>query len=320
MKWSLGRIKINKMKIAILGGTSHIAKGLILKFVQKQGDELSLFVRSEERMKIFLDEIDGNKNIRIKQFSELNNDKYDVLINCVGLNLFGDAASEAKHVFALTERYDNLIINYLINNPSSLYINFSSGAVFGTEFNQPVEAASQAKWDVNNIKETDYYGIAKLNAEAKHRALRDHNIVDLRVFGYFSRFIDLCARYLVCQILTCVKEKRVFVTDNTNIERDYIAPDDLFQLVEKCVEKKGINVVYDAYSLKPVSKFEIIDYFVENYGMKYKIDETIDFSSVTGKKSCYYSINNKAKELGYVPLYTSLECIMREAQAIKDII
>jgi nucleoside-diphosphate-sugar epimerase len=308
------------MKIAILGGTSHIAKGLILNFIQKQGYELFLFVRSQERMGEFMDEIGCDKNIQIKQFSELNVERYDVLINCVGISVSRDAESNIRHIFDLTEKYDNIIIDYLIKNPSSLYISFSSGAIFGTEFNQPVDASSQAKWDINNIKETDYYGIAKLNSEAKHRSLRNHNIVDLRVFGYFSRFIDLHSRYLISHILTCVKEKSVFITDNTNIVRDYIAPDDLFQLVEKCVENKKLNDVYDAYSLKPVSKFEIIDHFIKNYGMKHEVKENIDLSSAMGKKINYYSTNNKARDIGYIPRYTSLECIIRETQAMKALI
>ena len=59
------------------------------------------------------------------------------------------------------------------------------------DFSVPVDESTYSKWGINHISEADYYGIAKLNSEVKLRALKDLNIVDLRVFGYFSRFIDL---------------------------------------------------------------------------------------------------------------------------------
>lgn len=307
-------------KIAILGGTSHIAKGLILNFIKKEEIELSLFVRSKEKSIKFMEEIDGNRNIQIKfhikDFSDLSDEKYDVLINCVGISGAEDMEEKINTIFKLTEDFDALILNYLTRQPAALCINFSSGAVFGTEFDQPVDEMSQARWNVNNITENHYYGIAKLNSEAKHRFLQEMKIVDIRVFGYFSRFIDLKSKYLMSQILACIKEKKVFITDDTNIIRDYLNPDDLFQLVEKCIERGGTNAVYDAYSLKPVAKIEILDYFSEKYGMKFDMKKQADFSSITGNKNNYYSNNKKAQELGYVPRYTSLEGIMRETAKI----
>uniref|UniRef100_A0A7V3N567 NAD(P)-dependent oxidoreductase n=1 Tax=candidate division CPR3 bacterium TaxID=2268181 RepID=A0A7V3N567_UNCC3 len=305
-----------RIKIAILGGTSHIAKGLIFNFSQKKGYELSLFVRSFDRMRKFLDEISCTGKVQIKQFSDLSDDNYDVLINCIGISSAEDIANNIQTVFELTEHFDNLILDYLKKHPSSLYINFSSGAVFGTEFDRPVDETSTAKWEINNITEAAYYGIAKLNAEAKHRSFKDFNIVDLRIFGYFSRFIDLRSKYILTEILNCLKNKKEFVTDSKNIIRDYLHPKDLFSLVEKCMEVGRINDVYDTFSLKPVTKFEVLDYFFKEYGLKYAIKEDAKVSSLTGVKSAYYSNNRKAQSIGYNPQYTSMDCIAQESKII----
>ena len=304
------------MKIAILGGTSHIAKSLIDNYLRQGKDELSLFVRSRERMEKFLTEIGRSGKAAAKSFDELDGDKYDLLINCVGIRLSGDVENHISSIFELTEKYDDLAINYLIDHPAALYLNFSSGAVFGSAFDRPVDESSQARWDANNIKETDYYGIAKLHSEAKHRSLKALNIIDIRNFGYFSRFIDLELKYFMSELISCVKNKQEFITDKQNMVRDYIHPDDLFLLVNKCVEKGKLNDVFDAYSLKPAAKFEIIEYFVGRYGLRYKVKENVNISSITGQKNQYYSTSKKAQKIGYRPHYTTMEAIAQEAELI----
>ena len=45
-----------KNRIAILGATSHIAKGLILNFIKSKENELFLFARIPKKVKKFLQE------------------------------------------------------------------------------------------------------------------------------------------------------------------------------------------------------------------------------------------------------------------------
>ena len=304
------------MRIAILGATSHIAKGLFYNFKQKGNCELFLFARSIDRLREFLKSIECGENFHLKGFDELNKERYDVIINCIGISTASDFKERVSSYFRLTEQFDNLVLDYLNEHPDTLYINFSSGAAYGTDFSVPADESTFSKWNINHISEADYYGIAKLNSEAKHRALKGLNIVDLRVFGYFSRFIDLQSRFLLTEIISCTKEGKEFITGPDNIFRDYVHPKDLFELLDKCIERHRLNDVFDVYSLKPVSKFEILEYFQKEYGLEYIINIGFASSSATGSKDNYYSINKRAREIRYIPQFTSLDSIVQETVAM----
>ncbi len=304
------------LKIAILGATSHIAKGLIYNFNRQGLDKLFLFARSKDNLQDFLANIECEKNFLLKDFDELNQERFDVIINCIGISSASDFKERVSSYFRLTEQFDNLVLDYLANYPDTLYINFSSGAVYGTDFSAPVDNSTYSRWDVNHIAEADFYGIAKLNSEVKHRALNNLNIVDFRIFGYFSRFIDLKSCFLLTEIISCVKEGKEFITTSDNIIRDYIHPKDLMSLIKLCIEKFFINDVFDVYSLKSVAKFEILDYFVAQYGLKCTIKDSMQISAVTGRKDNYYSNNRKAKNIDYNPQFTSMDTIIQESLAI----
>ena len=304
------------MRIAILGATSHIAKGLIYYFNKKGNNELFLFARSIDRLREFLKSIEGGENIHLKGFDELNKERYDIIINCIGISSATDFKERVSSYFRLTEQFDNLVLDYINDHSDTLYINFSSGAAYGTDFSVPVDESTYSKWDINHISEADYYGIAKLNSEVKHRALKDLNIVDLRVFGYFSRFIDLKSRFLLTEIISCTKENKELITGPDNIVRDYVHPKDLFELLDKCIERYRLNDVFDVYSLKPVLKFEILEYFQKEYGLEYIINNGFISSSATGSKENYYSISKRAGKISYSPQFTSLDSIVQETAAM----
>jgi len=304
-------------KIAILGATSQIAKGLIFNYARRSDCRLYLFARSTERIAEFIKAIDPKCTVSIHEFNEFSRDKYDVVINCVGVRKTADFADRIVSVFRLTEDYDNLVIQHLEQQPEALYINFSSGAVFGTDFRVPVDEDSRATWEVNKVESSEFYGIAKLNSEIKHRSLKGFNIVDLRIFGYFSRFIDPAAKYLLTEIIDCLKSGQELQTDQNNIVRDYLHHQDLFTLVNKCIERTAVNDVFDAYSRKPVAKLELLNYFQKSYGLKYSIRADLDLVSPTGRKDNYYSLSRKAgRVLGYEPAYGSLDCLAQEVKYI----
>ena len=43
------------------------------------------------------------------------------------------------------------------------------------------------------------YALSKINSEIKHRKLKHLNIIDLRLFSFFSRFMNLKSKFL-CQM------------------------------------------------------------------------------------------------------------------------
>jgi nucleoside-diphosphate-sugar epimerase len=301
------------MKIAILGATSHIAKNLVYYFRSDLRYELFLFARNQGAVHEFLKATEGELSPSVAGFDFFPGGNYDAVINCVGIADPQRQKNAGVELFRLTERFDDLILDYLAGHEKTVYINFSSGAVYGTAFDSGVESNAVASIAVNGITPADYYRIAKLNAEAKHRAMADRNIIDLRVFGFFSRFIDLKSGFLLAEMICCVIERRPFHTNTVDIVRDYVAPRDLFSLVKLCVASTGINQPIDVFSAGPVRKSELIALFSSDFGLETRIDEEARVSP-TGAKLVYYSANHVATSLlNYLPALASRDVIHAEA-------
>lgn len=75
-----------------------------------------------------------------------------------------------------------------------------------------------------------------------------------------DRFIDLKEKFLLSEIVTCLKNEQVFVTGPGNISRDYVRPKDLIWLIIKYMEQQHLNEVFDVFSATPVSKFNLSGY------------------------------------------------------------
>ncbi|MCM8796935.1 MAG: NAD-dependent epimerase/dehydratase family protein [Candidatus Omnitrophica bacterium] len=310
---------MKKSKIAIFGSASHIAKGLINNFLKSKKFNLHLYTRSPEKVSRFLDAI-GKRfhkdSVIHKGYRDFLKCSYDVIINCVGVGTMNKPGDAYSDYFTVTEKYDNLIIKYLLKNIDTLYISFSSGAVYGSNFSAPMEENTVNSIRINHIIPKDYYAIARLNAEAKHRAFNKLRIVDLRIFSYFSRFIDLTDRYFITELINCILNKKVLTTDSANIIRDYVHPEDLYSIVKKCIYIGKINMAFDVISAKPVEKREILDYFSSVYGLKYKIVRSLIHFSPTGTKYIYCSNYNNASCIGYKPLFSSIDTIKEESKYI----
>ena len=311
---------MKKPTVAILGSTAHIAKGLINNFLQSGKFSLHLHTRSPDKLRRFLGAIGESPErdcVIHEGYSDFMESSYDVVINCVGVRTLNKMRGDYTLYFTVTEKYDNLVIGYLRNNcPDALYISFSSGAVYGRECSAPVEENTINSVRVNHIAKEDYYAIARLNAEAKHRAFNGLRIVDLRIFSYFSRFIDLTDGYFITEVLDCILNRKVFVTDNVNIVRDYVHPEDLFSIIRKCIDAGKINEAFDVTSAKPVEKREILDYFSLEYGLKYEVNQSLSHVSATGSKNVYCSNYHNATSIGYEPAFSSMDAIRQESKYI----
>lgn len=306
------------MRIAILGATSHIAKNLIVYFGKEA--ELLLFARSPVQVFDFL-KAECLKTVKFRVF-ELREFPHasmnlDAVINCVGFGTPHKLREAGAEIFFVTEFYDNIVLEYLRKNPESIYINFSSGAVFGTDLSNPISEDSEFRIRMDSVSVSDAYRISKLNSEAKHRALAQYNIIDLRVFSFFSRFIDLSSPFLLTEMVRSIRDKIAFKTTKDDIVRDFVSPEDLTNLVSLCIEKKGINGGFNIYSRAPIRKQEIISAFVERYGMEVDDSSEDILLSPTGVKSQYYSCDRRAGlAFGYFPNFISLDSIIAEADVL----
>jgi nucleoside-diphosphate-sugar epimerase len=282
--------------------------------------QLSLFARSTEKIAAFLGS-QGFKEgvIEVRALDSFGDQvtPFDAVINCVGFGTPEKVRSQGAEIFAVTEHYDTIVLDYLARHPATVYVNFSSGAVYGTDSQQPVDKDAEFRIRLDSITVADAYRVAKLNSEAKHRSLMGHTIIDLRLFSFFSRHIDMTSSYLITEMIRAIREGVEFVTNEAEIVRDYVHPADLCDLVSRCAHAQGINRPLDVYSIRPCRKSEILRAFQQRFGLKVRMVEEAVGISPTGVKSCYSSNNHDAgATLGYVPRHSSLDVLLDEAEAL----
>ena len=307
---------MNQKNIAIFGSTGHIGKNLISFFIKNNDFKIFLFSRDIKKFEslkmIFSDTMSFNT------YDDFGKNEYDVIINCVGISNPNTFEKNSRSIFDTAEFYDMMALDYLKNFPTTLYINLSSGAVFSGEFDKPVDDSSTYKFDVNGINKGEMYSISKMYLESKHRSLPDLNIVDLRIFGFFSRFIDVNAGFFMSELLQALKNKSEFVTDKKDFVRDYVNPNDFYDLTKNCIANKKINDVFDVYSKEIISKFQILEECFNKFDLKFKLVEKIESISPTGVKKNYYSLSRKAEKINYFPQFSSLETILNESSLFLE--
>ena len=304
------------MKIAILGATSQIAQDLILSFSKNKSYNFSLFSRNVALLQKWIKSESLSDKCQVQEYSEFaNHQKYDVIINFVGIGDPLKAQIMGSDIFKVTEEYDDMALEYLKQHKKTKYIFLSSGAVYGSNYQEPVNKDTVATVDINNLKSTDWYAISKLYAEAKHRSMPELSIVDVRVFNYFSHTQDMNARFFITDIVRAIKNKEVFKTSEDNIIRDFITPSDFYRLIQEIIDFKPINTALDCYTKSPVSKFDLLSELANKFGLKYEIDENVSIINATGVKLNYYSSNKVASKIGYKPKYSSFEGVSQEITA-----
>ncbi len=297
-----------KMKLAILGTNSHIARNLIERFAAEQETELHLFTRNASAVSPAL----RKKGILHEGYDDFPSLRYDVVINAIGAGT-PDRLSPADW-FLLPEKFDNLILDSLRSiNPEALYLSFSSGAVYGIH-SEPVDSHTCFSTPVNAVPQADRYSIMRLYTETKHRFLKHLNIVDLRIFSFFSRYANPDSGYFMTDVLKALIEDKPLKTNDSDMIRDYIAPDDLYSLIGLCIREKRINAAMDVYSSAPVSKRDLIRHFTSRFGLKTEISGIP--ASPNGERNIYASADRTAgRLLSYVPAYSSLKTLEEETCA-----
>lgn len=306
------------MRIAILGATSQIAKDLVLSFSADKKYRLALFARRVAFLKEWVKDNALHERCDVHEYAEFGvNQDYDIVINFVGVGDPARAKEMASDIFTVTEKYDNIALDYIKHHTQTKYIFLSSGAVYGGNHQEPANKNTVAEIDINNLNLTDWYAIAKLYTEAKHRSLNDLFIVDVRVFNYFSHTQDMNARFLITDIVRSLRDKKVLKTSPDNIVRDFITPPDFYTLVQAIIDFEPINMALDCYTIAPVSKLDLLSKLESEFGLRYEIDKSANVVNATGAKLNYYSTNKNT--IGYQPKNTSLSGILDELSKLQKI-
>lgn len=303
------------MRIAILGATSQIAKDLVISFSKYDDHELVLFARNTLALDQWLEKVGLTGRYQSKSYEEIKNQIFfDALINFVGI---GDPAMVAKmgtSIFEVTYKFDHLALDYLSCNPYCRYIFLSSGAVYGSNFKEPVDENSEAKIFLNDLQPSDWYGVAKLHAESRHRAHSELSIIDIRIFNYFSHTQNMSAQFLITDIVNAISGKTILSTSPDNLVRDYLHPADFYQLISKILKFNQFNCQIDCYSKAPIEKLTLLNALKEKFNLSFIIEYKNIFSCPTGSKLCYYSLSRKAADFNFSPEYSSLETICSEIE------
>lgn len=304
------------MKIAILGATSQIAKDLVISLGAAGKSELYLFARKPDEVNNWLCRVGLLPNYPADDFAGLGKHEYDAIINFVGAGNPAQIVSMGNSIFDITLQFDELALNYQRGHPNCRYLFLSSGAAYGAGFKEPARNDTPAVVPINKLMPHEWYGVAKLHAECRHRAHSDYTIFDVRVFNYFSRTQDISARFLITDILRSIRNKVVLHVTPDNIVRDFLHPSDFHNLVSALLAAPESNAAVDCYSKAPIDKFALLAAMQERFGLQYEVSENSANINATGGKPHYYSLNTRAADFGYQPGLTSLEGISLESSAI----
>jgi nucleoside-diphosphate-sugar epimerase len=301
------------MRLAILGATSQIAKDLVLSFAANTDHELRLFARRPGAVKEWMSSNGLGQKMSTSSFVDFGlEEPFDAILNFVGVGNPAQAVAMGATIFDTTLKYDEMALNYLSRHPNCRYLFLSSGAAYGSNFEQPVDGSSRATISINHLQPQDWYAVAKLHAECRHRSLPNLPIVDIRVFNYFSHTQDMTARFFITDLLRAIQSGETFVTSSDNIVRDYIGPGDFFQLVSLILTRPPINEVVDCYTQAPVDKMTLLINMKERFGLRYEMGNAPAGVNATGVKMNYFSNNRRAEMFGYLPAKNSFQTVLDE--------
>jgi nucleoside-diphosphate-sugar epimerase len=304
------------MRIAILGATSQIAKDLVLSLAVDGAVSAFLFARRPEVVTAWLAEVQLGGRCPVANFSEFGTREFDAVINFVGVSNPAQVTAMGNAIFDVTLQYDEMVLDYLRDHPGCRYLFMSSGAVYNTTFQEPVDRDTRAVVTVNDLPPQEWYGVAKLHAECRHRSHPELAIIDIRVFNYFSRTQDLSARFLLTDIIRNIRDETILQTTPDYFVRDFLHPADFSNMVRSLLSSSPANVAVDCYSCAPIDKPTLLAEMQREFGLRYEVSQAPVAVNATGTKPYYYSLNKRAADFGYVPTRTSIQGILEEARAI----
>ena len=301
------------MRLAILGATSQIAKDLVLSFAEQGSHEIVLYARRPEVVTQWLSSIGLAGRYVVADFAAFSTDEsFDAVLNFVGVGDPAQSTAMGATIFDVTLKYDELALDYVRKHPDCRYIFLSSGAAYGASFDSPVDENTKAVIAINDLHPQDWYSVAKMHAECRHRAMAHLPIVDIRVFNYFSHTQDMEARFLITDIVRAIRDNTVLKTSAANIIRDFLHPSDFRRLISAILAAPATNVAIDCYSKAPIDKISLLEKLQLKFNLQCEnFNNTIGVNA-TGNKTYYYTLNKRAEEFGYKPMLTSLDGILYE--------
>lgn len=304
-----------KKTIRIVGASSAIAQDF-LRVTNRSvsGHSFHLYSRKFE----FLDELKlSNLQVITHNFDDFKTaDECDVILNFIGLGSPSRVARESSRLEELDLEVDLACIRLLELNPEATYIYMSSGASYGSDFSSPAidenELPQKSKFDLPR----DTYGWVKRSTEARHRALPQYKIINIRIFGYASRNMDLDAGFLLSDLAKSLVTGNTVRISTEVAYRDFINPGFFHEDINFCLEKNIPNTSIDLTSSAPLGKGELVDALARIFGLKVKREELPSHSDSTSKRN-YFSLSKRLRDFGFTNTYSAIDMVLEEFQAIN---
>ena len=256
--------------VAILGASSQIAKDLIRLMALQADTSLQLYVRDLVPAQQWLAQLGLAERCPLYMYDEYGQHEHDAVINFVGVGDPQRAAKMGASIFGITQQYDDMVMAGLAQHPQRRYIFLSSGAAYGSTFLEPAGPSTQAAISINALTPQEYYSVAKLHAECRHRAQPELAITDIRVFNCFSRTQDMSARFFITDIVRAIRDKTVLQTSPDYMVRDFMHPEDFHQLVNCILNGPPYNGPIDCYTRAPVDKPALLEAMKQRFGLQYE--------------------------------------------------
>lgn len=298
------------MKIAVLGASGQIAKDYISHLSNQSDYQITAFVRKQSinrSIAMF------GPNVNVRTYSDLENQGiFDLVVNCVGVGNPSHANLTDKSLVQTAKHFDALALKIAQRSSGTKYIFLSSGVAYGHDYETPVTSETIPRNIFDPTNPLDNYARVKFEIEELHRKMADQCIYDVRIFGYFTRTMDINSEFLIAKIAHSIVNNYSFTTGADSIVRDYSNGRDFALMVDAILKAPGRNMALDFYTKDPVEKFKLLEAVSEKFDLSYKIVSDAFLKSPTGMKPNYFSKNYVAQELGFIPPNSALENVLSE--------
>ena len=292
--------------VAIVGANGQIGRTLCDAYAT-ESVILRLFVRDPAS----LAELAQNENLRVFPYESFFNERYDVVVNTAGP---GDPVMQRNldsRIVETLDRLDLMVLDYLDGSNDVNYIYISTGAVYAGGYEKAADDASVLTLPVGRVDAVSMYPLAKLSAEARHRARGSARIADIRLFGYISERLDPNAGFFLSKVLNAIGEDTPFATNRSDFVRDFVGPTEMVDMIERIIDVGGGNDAFDIYSAAPLTKLELLEQLAEVYGLNVCFNEVIE-NALPMRKPSRVSLRRQSEGIGYIPKRTSLAVVIDE--------
>jgi nucleoside-diphosphate-sugar epimerase len=297
--------------IAILGATGYLGRS-IGRLLAGEGHPLTLFARNPNR----LSGDDWPVGVELRDLAAFNAAEFDLVINAIGAGDPARVGALGSDILDITAFWDQRVLDSM--GPRTRYVFLSSGAVYGTQFDRPVDADSAISLPVNFMDRVPPYSMAKLQAEMRHRQARSRAILDLRIFGYADASLDLDGSFFLAELARAIRDRKVFVTSSEDMVRDYAGARELRALIGGWERAGAPNCPLDLYTMAPAGKHELLKLFERRYGLQIEYVPQAG-SSPTGAKRFYASTYRAAAEFGFRPERDTAQVLTDTIDAILSL-